>query len=139
LGPESCSAAVAAPAGTAHTVGLDGTVAAEVADIPSSQGQNSHHLPDVSAGLLLLLHRISGALLLTPRSTIIPATTSRACSLPGQRILAGTLVANISVTLTGIPLHHRLLSGDCRIVHLDLLVLAARGYTSGTLGAWMRG
>jgi hypothetical protein len=52
LGSESCFAA-AAPAGTAHIVGLAGTVAAEVADIPSSQGRNFHHLSDVSAGLLL--------------------------------------------------------------------------------------
>jgi hypothetical protein len=36
-------------------------------------------------------------------------------------------------------LHHRLLSRDCRIIHLDLLVLAARGHTSGMPGAWMRG
>jgi hypothetical protein len=36
-------------------------------------------------------------------------------------------------------LHYRLLSGDCRIIHLDLLVPAARGHTSGTPGAWMRG
>jgi hypothetical protein len=87
----------------------------------------------------LMLHDISGALLLTPGHVVIPATTSRACSLPGQRILAGTLVADILVTLTGLLLHHRLLSGDCRIIHLDLLVLAARGHTSGMPGAWMRG
>jgi hypothetical protein len=87
----------------------------------------------------LLLHRISGALLLTPGSTIIPATTGRACSLPGRHILAGTLVADILVTLAGIPLNNCLLSGDCRIIHLDLLVSVARGYTSGMPGAWMRG
>jgi hypothetical protein len=43
------------------------------------------------------------------------------------------------VTLAGICLHHRLLSSDCRIIHLDLLVPAARGYTSGTPGVMMRG
>jgi hypothetical protein len=87
----------------------------------------------------LLLHRISGALLLTPGSTVIPATTGRARSLPGRNILAGTFVANIPVTLTGICLNHRLFSGDCQIIHLDLLVPAARGHTSGTPGTWMRG
>jgi hypothetical protein len=87
----------------------------------------------------LLLHRISGALLLMLGSTIILATTGQARSLPGQNILASTFVADILVTLTGIPLNHRLLSGDCRIIHLDLLVLAARGHASGTPGTWMWG
>jgi hypothetical protein len=87
----------------------------------------------------LLLHRISGALLLTPGSTVIPATTGQACSLPGRHILVGTFVADILVTLAGIPPNNCLLSSDCRIIHLDLLVSAARGYTSGTSGAWMRG
>jgi hypothetical protein len=87
----------------------------------------------------LMLHHISGALLLMPGHVVIPATTSRACSLPSQRILAGTLVTKILVTLTDIPLSHCLLFGDCRIIHLDLLVLAARDYTSGTPGAWMQG
>jgi hypothetical protein len=87
----------------------------------------------------LLLHRISDALLLTPGSTVIPAATGRACSFLGRHILAGTLVADILVALAGIPLNNCLLSGDCRIVHLDLLVPAARGHTSGTPGAWMRG
>jgi hypothetical protein len=32
----------------------------------------------------LLLHRISGALLLTLGSTVTPTTTGRACSLPGR-------------------------------------------------------
>jgi hypothetical protein len=41
--------------------------------------------------------------------------------------------------LTGISLNHRLLSGDCRIIHLDLLVPAARGHASGTPGTWIRG
>jgi hypothetical protein len=36
-------------------------------------------------------------------------------------------------------LHHLLLFGDCRIIHLDLLVPVARGHTSGTPGTWMRG
>jgi hypothetical protein len=87
----------------------------------------------------LLLHHISGALLLTPGSTVTPATTGRACSLPDRHIMAGILVANILVSLAGILLNYRLLSGDCRIIHLDLLVPAARGHTSGTPGAWMRG
>jgi hypothetical protein len=87
----------------------------------------------------LLLHRISGALLLTSGNTVIPATTGRACSMPGRNILADTFVADIPVTLTGIPLNHRLFSGNCRIIHLDLLVPAARGHTSGTPSAWMRG
>jgi hypothetical protein len=82
----------------------------------------------------LTLHRVSGTLLLLmldlrriTGNVIIPATTSRGCSLPGRIVLAGTLVADISVTLTGIPLCHRPLSGDCWIIHLDLLVSAARG------------
>jgi hypothetical protein len=87
----------------------------------------------------LLLHRISGALLLTPGSTVIPTATSQACSLLGRHILAGTLVTDILVSLARISLNNCLLSGDCRIIHLDLLVPAARGHTSGTPGAWMRG
>jgi hypothetical protein len=59
--------------------------------------------------------------------------------LPGRIVLAGTLVADLPVTLTSIILRHHLLSGDCRIIHLDLLVPAARGHTSGTPGAMMRG
>jgi hypothetical protein len=59
--------------------------------------------------------------------------------LPSRIVLAGTLVADIPVTLTGILLHHRPLFGDCRIIHLDLLVPAVRGYTSGTPGTRMRG
>jgi hypothetical protein len=46
----------------------------------------------------LMMHHISGALLLMPGYVVIPASTSRACSLPGRRILAGTLVADILVT-----------------------------------------
>jgi hypothetical protein len=87
----------------------------------------------------LLLHRISGALLLTPGSTVIPATTGRACSLPGRHILADILAADILASLTSILLNNCLLSGDCRIIHLDLLVPVARSHTSGTPGAWMRG
>jgi hypothetical protein len=87
----------------------------------------------------LLLHRRSGALLLTPGSTVTPAASGRACSLPGRHILAGLLAADILVSLAGTLLNYRLLSGDCRIIHLDLLVPAARGHTSGTPGAWMRG
>jgi hypothetical protein len=87
----------------------------------------------------LLLRRTSGALLLTPGCTITPATTGRACSLPGRHILAGLLAADILVSLAGTLLNYCLLSGDCWIIHLDLLVPAARGHTSGTPGAWMRG
>jgi hypothetical protein len=87
----------------------------------------------------LLLHRISGALLLTPGSTGTPATTGRACSLPGRHILAGILAADILVSLAGTLLNYRLFSGNCRIIHLDLLVPTARGHASGTPGAWMRG
>jgi hypothetical protein len=87
----------------------------------------------------LLLHRISGALLLMPGSTVTPATTGRACSLSGRHILAGLLAADILVSLAGTLLNYRLLFGDYRIIHLDLLVPAAIGYTSSTLGAWMRG
>jgi hypothetical protein len=87
----------------------------------------------------LLLHRISGALLLTPGSTVTPATTGRACSLPGRHILAGILVADILVSFAGTLLNSCLFSGNCRIIHLDLLVPAARGHTFGTPGAWMRG
>jgi hypothetical protein len=87
----------------------------------------------------LLLHRISGALLLTPGSTVTLATTGRACSLPGRHILAGMLVADILVALTGILLDNCLFSGNHQIIHLDLLVPAARSHTSGTPGAGMRG
>jgi hypothetical protein len=87
----------------------------------------------------LLLRRTSGALLLTPGCTITPATTDRACSLPGWHILAGLLAADILVSLAGTLLNYCLLSGDCRIIHLDLLVPAARGHAFGTPGAWMRG
>jgi hypothetical protein len=138
LGLESCFAA-AAPAGTAHIAGLAGTAAAEVADIPSSQGRISIIFPMSRLACSLLLHSISGALLLTPGSTVISATTGRACSFPGRHILAGTLVADILATLTGIPLNNCLLFSNCRIIHLDLLVPAARDHTSGTPGAWMRG
>jgi hypothetical protein len=87
----------------------------------------------------LLLHRMSSALLLTPGCTVTPAPTGRSCSLPGRHILTSFLAADILVSMAGTLLHHRLLSGDCRIIHLDLLVLAARGYTSGTPDARMRG
>jgi hypothetical protein len=87
----------------------------------------------------LLLHHISDALLLTPGSTVISAAIGLACSLLGRHISADTLVADILVALAGIPLNNCLLSGDCRIIHLDLVVPANRGHTSGTPGAWMRG
>jgi hypothetical protein len=87
----------------------------------------------------LLLHHIPGALLLTLGSTVILATTGRARSLPGRNILAGILVADILVSLAGILLNYRLFFGDCRIIHLDLLVPAAGGHTFGTPSAWMRG
>jgi hypothetical protein len=87
----------------------------------------------------LLLHRTSGALLLTPGCTVTPASTGRSCSLPGRHILTGTLAADILVRMAGTSLHHCLLSGNCRIINLDLLVPAARGHTSGTPGAWMWG
>jgi hypothetical protein len=87
----------------------------------------------------LLLHCMSGALLLMPGCTVTPVPTGRNYSLPGQHILADFLAADIPVSLAGTLLHYRLLSGDCRIIHLDLLVPAARGHTSGTPGAWMRG
>jgi hypothetical protein len=83
----------------------------------------------------LLLHRISGALLLTPGSTVTLATTGRACSLPGRHIL----VADILVSFASILLDHCLLSGDCRIIHLDLLVPTSRSHTSGTPSAGMQG
>jgi hypothetical protein len=87
----------------------------------------------------LLLCCTSGTLLLTPSSTITSATTSRHCSLPGQHILASLLAADILVSLAGTLLNYCLLSSDCRIIHLDLLVPAARGHTSSTPGAWMQG
>jgi hypothetical protein len=87
----------------------------------------------------LLLRRTSGALLLTPGCTITLATTGRNCSLPCRHILASLLAADILVSLAGTLLNYCLLSGDCRIIHLDLLVPAARGHTSGTPGAGMRG
>jgi hypothetical protein len=103
------------------------------------KGRISIIFPMSRLACALLLHRISGALLLTPGSTVTPATTGRTCSLPGRHILAGILAAGILVSLASIPLNNCLLSGDCRIIHLDLLVPAARGHTSGTPGAWMQG
>jgi hypothetical protein len=87
----------------------------------------------------LLPRRTSGALLLTPGRTVTLATTGQACSLPSQHILADLLAADILVSLAGTLLKYRLFSGDCRIIHLDLLVPAARGHTSCMPGAWMRG
>jgi hypothetical protein len=87
----------------------------------------------------LLLHRMSGALLLTPGSTITPAATGRACSLPSRHILTGLLAADILVSLASTLLNYCLLSGNCQIIHLDLLVPAARGHTFGTPGACMLG
>jgi hypothetical protein len=87
----------------------------------------------------LLLRRTSGALLLLPGSTVTPATTGRACSLPGRHILAGLLAADILVSFAGTLLNYCLFFGNCQIIHLDLLVPAARGHTSSTPGAWMRG
>jgi hypothetical protein len=87
----------------------------------------------------LLLRCTSGALLLTPDRTVTPASTGRTCPLPGRHILTGLLAADILVSLAGTLLNHWLLSGDCRIIHLDLLVPAARDHTSGTPGAGMRG
>jgi hypothetical protein len=49
----------------------------------------------------LMLHRIPGTLLLMlnlcriPGNIVIPATTSRVCSLPGRIVLAGILLADI--------------------------------------------
>jgi hypothetical protein len=87
----------------------------------------------------LLLRCTSGTLLLTSGCTVTPASSGRDCSLPDRHILASTLAADIFVCLAGILLNYCLLSGDCRIIHLDLLVPAARGHTSGTPGTWMRG
>jgi hypothetical protein len=103
------------------------------------KGRISIILPMSRLTCALLLHRISGALLLTSGSTITPATTGRACSLPGRHILAGILAADILVSLACTLLNYRLLFGNCRIIHLDLLVPAARGHTCGTPGAWMQG
>jgi hypothetical protein len=87
----------------------------------------------------LLLHCMSGALLLTPGRAVTPAPTGRSCSLPGRHILTGFLAADILVSLAGTLLNHRLLSGYCWVIHLDLLVPAARGHTSGTPATGMRG
>jgi hypothetical protein len=87
----------------------------------------------------LLLRHTSGALLLTPGYTITPATTGRARSLLSRHILASLLVADILVSLADTLLNYCLLSSDCWIIHLDLLVPAARGHTSGTSGTWMWG
>jgi hypothetical protein len=87
----------------------------------------------------LLLHHMSGALLLTPGCTVTPAPTGRSCSFPGRHILTSFLAADILVSMAGTLLHHRLLSGDCRIIHLDLLFPAARGYTSSTPDARIQG
>jgi hypothetical protein len=87
----------------------------------------------------LLLHRMSGALLLSPGCTVTLAPTDRSSSLTDRHILTGLLAADILVSLADTLLHHHLLSGDCRIIHLDLFVPTARGHTSVTPGAWMRG
>jgi hypothetical protein len=41
--------------------------------------------------------------------------------------------------LAGILMNYRLLSDDCWIIHLDLLVPVARGHTSGMPSTWMQG
>jgi hypothetical protein len=87
----------------------------------------------------LPLRCTSGALLLTPGCTVTPATTGRRRSLPGRHILTSLLAADILVSLAGTLLNYGLLSSDCRIIHLDLLIPAARSHTSSTPGAWMRG
>jgi hypothetical protein len=87
----------------------------------------------------LLLHRIPGTLLLMSGSTVTPATTGRARSLPGRHILANILVADILVSFAGILLNYHLFSSNRRIIHLDLLVPTARSHTSGTPSAGMRG
>jgi hypothetical protein len=46
----------------------------------------------------LLLRCTSGALLLTPGCTVIPAATGRDCFLPDRHILASTLAADIFVS-----------------------------------------
>jgi hypothetical protein len=96
-------------------------------------------LPMSRLACALLLRHTSGALLLAPGCAITPATTGRACSLAGRHILAGMLVADILVGSADILLDNCLLSGDCRIIHLDLLVPASRSHTSGMLSAGMRG
>jgi hypothetical protein len=87
----------------------------------------------------LMLCYTSGALLLTSGCTVTPASTGRHCSLPGRYILACILAADIFVSLAGTFLNYRLLSGNCRIIHLDLLVPASRSHTSGTPSTGMRG
>jgi hypothetical protein len=96
-------------------------------------------LPMSRLACALLLRRTSGALLLASGYAITPATTGRACSLAGRHILAGMLVVDILVGSASILLDNCLLSGDCPIIHQDLLVLASRSHTSGTLSAGMRG
>jgi hypothetical protein len=134
LGPESFFAA-AALAGIAHTAGLAGTIAAAVVDIPSSQGRNFHHLPDVFADQLLAATPHSGCPAADVGSTVTPATTGRARSLPGWHIL----VADILVSFTSILLNYSLFSGNRQIIHLDLLDPVARSHTSGTSSAGMWG
>jgi hypothetical protein len=96
-------------------------------------------LPMSQMTYTLLLCCTSGAPLLTPGCTVTPATTGRDCPLPDRHILASTLAADIFVSLAGTLLSYCLLSGDCQIIHLDLLVPAARGHTSGMPGTWMQG
>jgi hypothetical protein len=86
----------------------------------------------------LLLRCTSGALVLTLDCTVTPASTGRTCFLPGRHILTGLLAADIFVSLAGTLLNHWLLSGNCRIIHLAVIPVA-RGHTSGTPGAGMRG
>jgi hypothetical protein len=151
------SFAAAAPDDTAHlagladTAGLAGAAAdtaglahlAGLADTAGLAGAAAPGVPIIFSmsrlTCTLLLGCTPGALLLTPSSTITPAHTGRSSSLPGRHILTGILAADIPVSMAGTSLHRRVFSGDCRIIHLDLLVPAARGHTSGTPGAWMRG
>jgi hypothetical protein len=87
----------------------------------------------------LLLRRIPGALLLTPGSSITPATTGQTCPSPGRHILASMHVADILVALADILLNNSLLSGNGKIINLNLLVLASGSHTSSTPSAGMRG
>jgi hypothetical protein len=64
--------------------------------------------------------------------------------LPGRIVLAsialaGMLTTSTPITLASIALTSHLLSGNCQIIDLKLLVFAVGGETLGMLASIMRG
>jgi hypothetical protein len=110
------------------------------------QGQNFHHIHDVLAGLLLDAGLYTQHLVVAD-AELVPDTGEHcyvghhqsSVLLARPDSIGQHLIADMPITLAGIPLRHCLLSGDGRIIDLNLLVPAARGNTSGMPGTLMQG